>query len=129
MLNCKQNGSSLSQHSTLNIQYSIKRLGLWKFARSVMYVMHEVFGLAEDKMIAQMDEKEGKFLLAEIMRDGNFGQYDTRLGSKKDEGKFHRYLRMNLRNLGFVKHYPTEALSEPLFRTGFAVWKNIHGIR
>ena len=24
--------------------------------------------------------------------------------------------------------YPTEALSEPLFRTWFAVWNKIHGI-
>lgn len=69
------------------------------------------------------------FLLAEIMQGGNFGQYDTRLGSKENEGKLHRYLRMSLRNLRFVKHYPTEALSEPLFRTWFALWKKIHGIK
>ena len=94
-----------------------------------MYVLHEVFVLSEDRMIAPMDEREGRFLLAEIMRGGNFGQYDTRLGSKENEGKLHRYLRMSLRNLRFVKHYPTEALSEPLFRTWFALWKKIHGIR
>ena len=111
------------------LRHEIKWFGLWQFAGAVMYVLHEVFGLSEDKMIAPMDEKEGKFLLDEIMRGGNFGQYDMRLGSKEDEGKLHRYLRMNLRNLRFVKHYPTEALSEPLFRTWFAVWKKIHGIR
>ena len=111
------------------LQRELKHLGLWKFAKAVMYVLHEVFGLSEDKMIAPIDEKEGKFLLDEIMRSGNFGQYDTRLGNKENEGKFHRYFRMNLRNMRFVKHYPTEALSEPLFRTWFAVWKKIHGIR
>ena len=111
------------------LQRELKHLGLWKFAGAVMYVLHEVLGLPEDKMIAPLDEKEGNFLLGEIMRGGNFWQYDTRLGSKKDEGKLHRYLRMNLRNLRFVKHYPTEALSEPLFRTWFAVWKKTHGIR
>ena len=107
----------------------LKYLGLWKFAGAVMYVLHETLGLPEEKMIAPVDVKEGKFLLAEIMQGGNFGQYDTRLGNKEDEGKLHRYLRMSLRNLRFVKHYPTEALSEPLFRTWFAVWKKIHGIR
>ena len=125
---------SLQQITQMNtdldaLRHEMKWLGLWKFARAVMFVLHEVFELSEDKMIAPMDEKEGKFLLDEIMRGGNFGQYDTRLGSKKDEGKLHRYLRMNLRNLHFVKHYPTEALSEPLFRTWFAVWKKVHGIR
>ena len=94
-----------------------------------MYVLYDVFGLPEAKMIAPTDEKEGRFLLEEIMRGGNFGQYDDRLGIKEGEGKIHRYLRMSLRNLRFVKHYPTEALSEPLFRTWFWAWKKVHGIR
>ena len=111
------------------LQRELKYLGLWKFAGAVMYVQHEALGLPEAKMIAPIDVNEGRFLLAEIMQGGNFGQYDTRLGSKENEGKLHRYLRMSLRNLRFVKHYPTEALSEPLFRTWFALWKKIHGIR
>ena len=110
------------------VQRELKHLGLWKFAQAVMFVMKEVFGLSQDRMIAPMDEKEGRFLLDEIMRGGNFGQYDDRMGSKVGESKIHRYFRMNLRNLRFVKHYPTEAVSEPLFRTWFAVWKKIHGI-
>ena len=111
------------------LQRELKYLGLWKFAGAVMYVLHEALGLPEAKMIAPIDVNEGRFLLDEIMQGGNFGQYDTRLGSKENEGKLHRYLRMSLRNLRFVKHYPTEALSEPLFRTWFAFWKKIHGIR
>ena len=111
------------------LEHELKYLGLWKFAGAVMYVLHEALGLPEAKMIAPIDVNEGRFLLAEIMQGGNFGQYDTRLGSKENEGKLHRYLRMSLRNLRFVKHYPTEALSEPLFRTWFALWKKIHGMR
>lgn len=111
------------------VQKDLKHLGLWKFAQAVMFVMKEVFGLSENKMIAPINEKEGRFLLDEIMRGGNFGQYDNRMGNKVDESKIHRYFRMNLRNLRFVKHYPTEALCEPVFRTWFALWKKIHGIR
>ena len=111
------------------VQRELKHLGLWKFAQAVMFVMKEVFGLSEDRMIAPMDEKEGRFLLDEIMRGGNFGQYDDRMGSKVGESKIHRYFRMNLRNLRFVKHYPTEAVSEPVFRTWFAGWKFINRIK
>ena len=111
------------------VQKKLKHLGLWKFAQAVMFVMKEVFGLSEDRMIAPMDEKEGRFLLDEIMRGGNFGQYDDRMGSKVDESKIHRYFRMNLRNLRFVKHYPTEAVCEPVFRTWFAGWKFINRIK
>ena len=111
------------------VQRELKHLGLWKFAQAVMFVMKEVFGLSEDRMIAPIDEKEGRFLLDEIMRGGNFGQYDDRMGSKVDESKVHRYFRMNLRNLRFVKHYPTEAVCEPVFRTWFAGWKFINRIK
>ena len=111
------------------VQRELKHLGLWKFAQAVMFVMKEVFGLSEDRMIAPMDEKEGRFLLDEIMRGGNFGQYDDRMGSKVGESKIHRYFRMNLRNLRFVKHYPTEAVCEPIFRTWFAGWKFINRIK
>lgn len=134
LTNLTDSNKSLPQMTQINtdldaLRHELKYLGLWKFAGAVMYVLHEVFGLSEDRMIAPMNEKEGKFLLDEIMRGGNFGQYDDRMGDKVDESKIHRYFRMNLRNLRFVKHYPTEALSEPLFRTWFAVWKEIHGIR
>lgn len=134
LTNLTDSNKSLPQMTLVNtdldaLRHKLKYLGLWKFAQAVMFVMKEVFGLSEDRMIVPMDEREGRFLLDEIMRGGNFGQYDTRLGSKENEGKLHRYLRMSLRNLRFVKHYPTEALSEPLFRTWFALWKKIHGIR
>ena len=105
------------------LQQNLKWLGLWKFAGAVMYVLHEVFGLEEDMMIVPINEKEGMFLLDEIMRGGNFGQYDDRLGDKTGEGKVHRYFRMTLRNMRFVKHYPIEAICEPLFRTWFFFWK------
>lgn len=134
LTNLTDSNKSLPQMTLINtdldaLRHELKHLGLWKFAKAVMFVMKEVFGLSEDRMIAPMDEKEGRFLLDEIMRGGNFGQYDDRMGSKVGESKMHRYFRMNLRNLRFVKHYPTEALSEPLFRTWFAVWKKIHGIK
>ena len=134
LTNLTDSNKSLPQMTQINtdldtLRHELKYLGLWKFAQAVMFVMKEVFGLSEDRMIAPMDEREGRFLLDEIMRGGNFGHFDDRMGSKVGESKIHRYFRMNLRNLRFVKHYPTEALSEPLFRTWFAVWKNIHGIK
>ena len=61
------------------LQKELKHLGLWKFAGAVMYVLHEALGLSEEKMIAPMDEKRGKLLLAEILNGGNFGQHFTKL--------------------------------------------------
>ena len=60
------------------VQRELKYLGLWKFAGAVMFVLHEVLGLAEDKMIVPMDEKRGRLLLAEILDGGNFGRHFTK---------------------------------------------------
>ena len=38
------------------VQRELKYLGLWKFAGAVMFVLHEVLGLSEDKMIVPVDE-------------------------------------------------------------------------
>lgn len=46
-----------------------------------------------------------------------------------DESKFHRHFRMNIRNLRFVMHYPSEAICETIFMDCFALWKKTHGIK
>lgn len=106
-------------------QCLLRRLGLLKFAGAVMWVMQYVFGLDRKYMIVCPDEAEGRFLLEEIMTAGNFGKHDTRLGQTANEGKLHRNLRMTVRNLRFMKHYPMEALCEPVFRMLVAVQKHL----
>ena len=102
----------------------LKHLGLWKFAGAVMYVLHEALGLSEEKMIAPMDEKRGKLLLAEILSGGNFGQYDERYGF--GHSSFGHNMQRLCRDLRLVKFYPAEALSEPIFRTWHFFWRLKH---
>ena len=101
----------------------LKHLGLWKFAGAVMYVLHEALGLSEEKMIAPMDEKRGKLLLAEILNGGNFGQYFTKYGHFTQQGMAKKYFLKIWRNMHFVRYYPAEALSEPIFRTWHFFWR------
>lgn len=101
----------------------LKHLGLWKFAGAVMYVLHEALGLPEEKMIAPMDEKRGKLLLAEILNGGNFGQYFTKYGHFTQQGMAKKYFLKIWRNMHFVRYYPAEALSEPIFRTWHFFWR------
>ena len=82
-----------------------------------MYVLHEVLGLSEEKMIAPMDEKGGKLLLTEILNGGNFGQHFTKYGYFTQRGMAKKYFLKIWRNMHFVSYYPTEALSESIFRT------------
>ena len=105
------------------VQKELKYLGLWKFAGAVMYVMKEVLGLSEDKMIVPMDEKRGKLLLAEILNGGNFGQHFTKYGHFTQQGMAKKYFLKIWRNMHFVRYYPAEALCEPLFRTWHFFWR------
>ena len=108
------------------VQRELKYLGLWKFAGAVMYVLHEALGLSEEKMIAPMDEKRGKLLLAEILNGGNFGQYFTKYGHFTKQGMAKKYFLKIWRNMHFVQYYPAEALSEPIFRTWHFFWRLRH---
>ena len=110
------------------LQRELKYLGLWKFAGAVMYVLHEVIGLSEEKMIAPMDEKRGKLLLAEILNGGNFGRHFTKYGHFTQQGMAKKYFLKIWRNMHFVRYYPAEALSEPIFRTWHFFWR-IHNKR
>ena len=105
------------------LQRELKHLGLWKFAGAVMYVLHEVLGLSEEKMIAPMDEKRGKLLLVEILNGGNFGQHFTKYGHFTQQGMAKKYFLKIWRNMHFVRYYPAEALSEPIFRTWHFFWR------
>ena len=108
------------------LQRELKHLGLWKFARAVMYVLHEALGLSEEKMIAPMDEKRGKLLLTEILNGGNFGQHFTKYGHFTQQGMAKKYFLKIWRNMHFVRYYPAEALSEPIFRTWHFFWRLKH---
>ena len=118
------NDESLVIRDTL--QRELKHLGLWKFAGAVMYVLHEALGLSEEKMIAPMDEKRGKLLLAEILNGGNFGQHFTKYGHFTQQGMAKKYFLKIWRNMHFVRYYPAESLSEPIFRTWHFFWRLKH---
>ena len=104
-------------------QRELKYLGLWKFAGAVMYVLHEALGLSGEKIIAPMDEKRGKLLLAEILNGGNFGRHFTKYGHFTQQGMAKKYFLKIWRNMHFVRFYPAEALSEPIFRTWHFFWR------
>ena len=105
------------------VQRELKYLGLWKFAGAVMFVLHEVLGLAEDKMIVPVDEKRGRLLLAEILNGGNFGRHFSKYGGFTHQSMGKKYFLKIWRNMHFVRYYPAEALCEPLFRTWHFFWR------
>ena len=116
-------GGSPSVISVSSVGDLLKHLGLWKFAGAVMWVQHEVLGLPEEMMIAPMDEKRGRLLMGEILDGGNFGKHAEKYGHFTQQGMAKKYFLKIWRNMHFVRYYPAEALSEPVFRTWHFFWR------
>ena len=107
--------------SLVALQEELKWLGLGEFAGAVMYVLREVMGLDEKRMICAPDERRGRLLLEEIMAGGNFGHYDTR--NHFGQGALWHNIQRFRRDWRMLRFYPSEALSEPLFRACHFLWR------
>ena len=103
------------------LQDELRRLGLWKFAGAVMYIMKEVFGLEDNLLIAPLDVKRGRFVLNEVLEAGNFGKHDAR--NRFGRSQFGHNLQRVYRDIRLVRYFPAEALSEPIFRTWHFFWR------
>ena len=100
----------------------LKQFKMVRFAEAVMWVLQEVFGLEAKYMLTTPNEREGKFLLDEIMMAGNFGYYDPRIIRSQDERVFIRFVRRTIRNLRFLRSYPSEVIWSPIFKIIQRVW-------
>lgn len=99
----------------------LRRLGLWEFAGAVMYIMKEVFGLEDNRLIVPPDVKRGRLVLKEVLEAGNFGQYDKR--NWFGHSALGHNLQRLYRDMRLVRYFPEEALSEPFFRIWHFFWR------
>lgn len=105
---------------------TLRSLKMLRFSGAVMWVLQEVFGLDNRYQLVAPDEREGRFLLGEIMLAGNFGQYDERLQHKQGESSLRWGWRKVKRNFRFVRSYPSEVLWSPLFKVWHYFWRKSH---
>ena len=103
------------------LQDELRRLGLWEFAGAVMYIMKEVFGLEDNRLIVPPDVKRGRLVLKEVLEAGNFGQYDKR--NWFGHSALGHNLQRLYRDMRLVRYFSEEALSEPFFRIWHFFWR------
>lgn len=105
----------------------LKRLNLNRFVAGIMHILHEIFRLNAECSLCAADKIEGEFLLAEMMRGGNFGHYDER-NSKLPKSM--RWLRgwWTLKRMSrYLMHYPSEVLAIPGWKLRHYVWRKRKG--
>lgn len=126
--NCSDNtdriGGNADEVDRGLLQDELRRLGLWEFAGAVMYIMKEVFGLEDNRLIVPPDVKRGRLVLKEVLEAGNFGQYDKR--NWFGHSALGHNLQRLYRDMRLVRYFPAEALCEPLFRFWHFFWRKWH---
>lgn len=117
------------RHSTVDERgEALRVLGSFRmegFVGAVMFVLQEVFKLNDEFLICKPLPKDGRFLLNEIMRAGNFGHYDERNNHHKN--RWVNGLEDIKRNLRFVCRYPQEVCWMPAWKIWHWCWRKMKG--
>lgn len=103
----------------------IKSFGMMRFTKGVMWIMKEVFGdgsVPEFVEGCESDEKEGRYILKQVMMGGNFGHHDERLASNS-KGKWIAICKIIKHNLHLLTHYPSDAVWAPIWIVYHKIWK------
>lgn len=96
----------------------LQRFGLLKYACATMWVLKEVCGFAEEDLLCKANEKEGRFLLDEIMRGGNFGHYRNDNRQRNTLGRYKAVL----------PHYPREVLWMVPWKCWHLCWRALNSL-
>ena len=100
---------------------TLRRFGMIRFAQGLMWVMQEALGIDREYLLCEPYEKEGRFILQQIMIGGNFGHYDSRI--RRIGGKFGYVYQVIRHNLHLLRHYPADVIWAPVWIVWHKLWK------
>lgn len=108
-----------SENDKIDSMSILTKLRMKRFAEAVMWVLNECFGLPKNYLLCMPNEKEGRFLLSEILATGNFGQGDKRYHNDSK-------LKMMMRHgMHLWVHYPSEVVWTPIWLVYHKYWRKI----
>ena len=79
--------------------------------------------MMDEYLLCAPNEKDGRFLLNEIMLAGNFGHADERYTITREESAARWGFMKLRRNMRFLTSYPEEVICEPFFRIFHWGWR------
>lgn len=106
-------------------KFFLDSIGLRRFASAMMWIMGYVFGLEEEKMLCETNEKEGRYILNEVMQNGNMGHHDQRIKRVSENAKIQSVAANIQHTWHLATHYPSEFLWTPIWIVWHFVWKRI----
>lgn len=114
-----------AEESNVDWKSLLSHLGLLHIASALMWILTEKLGMDKNWMIVEPDERRGKFVLKEILLGGNFGKFDER-NAKYGHTPIGKNVQRLSRDVRLVRYFPSEAMSEPVFRLYHAWWRRRH---
>lgn len=106
----------------------VSNLGLDSFASALMWVLGHVFGLPEEEMPWKPNEKDGRFLLEEILQSGNFGRQDERQRGLYDS-KWNSFWMVHMKTFRMWRFDHWAWLWNPIWRIKGFVWRKLKGYK
>ena len=89
-----------------------------------MWIMGYVFGLEREKMLCEPNEKEGRYILKEVMQNGNMGHHDERIKRVSKNAKLQYLVSTLQHNRHLATHYPSEFFWTPVWMVWHFLWKS-----
>ena len=105
----------------------LKSVGVERFARALMYVERVVFGMEDGYMLCEPSEKDGEYLLGEILESGNFGHYDKRKKRHKKHSFLRNFFGVWSKNFRHSRFAPMDWFWSPLWRLYYFFWRKWNG--
>lgn len=127
-----RNNENDNENENENLVALFEQFSMRKFAEGVLWLIWHVFeGENPDSFLVTPNSsfltpnpKEGRFLLNEVMQNGNFGHHDERV-KKVGSGKMSELWRNVQHNWHLASHYPSEFLWQPVWLAYHFFWKRM----
>lgn len=104
----------------------VAAFGMKSFAEATIWIMGKVFGMGMIDVPWIPDEREGRFVLNEIIIGGNFGKGDDRYNKADSHaGMLGDIIR---RDLHLASHYGSEAAMAPMYYIWHFCWKRMNNL-
>lgn len=104
---------------------TLHEFGLHDFVGAVMNVEKVFLNIDDRYLLCKPSEDFGRFLLDEINKAGNFGQYDDRVRKAHSGNSMKLYLYNVKRIFRVLGYFPSEVLWAPVWKPAHWVWRNI----
>ncbi len=96
--------------------------GMLRFARGVMWIMHNILCLETKFLLVEEDEKLGEVILNEMTEGGNFGHYDERY-KDREKGLLMRGIIDVYRLIKLARYFPSESVWKIVRKIENQRWK------